>query len=174
MTAYPTVFDLIADLAQKAGVRLILIGGFAVNAYGVARTTQDVDFLIRDEDYSAFHEAFEKQGFHEVFRNNLFARFEHSTRSEMPVDILFLDDATFDSVWKGGKTVSLHGCSFATPSLDHLIALKLHAVKQGGERREWKDLDDILNLVSENKFDDAKLKKLCLKFGPPGVYEMLL
>ena len=42
---YSTVFDLIANISQGAGVRVILIGGFAVNAYDFARNTRDVDFL---------------------------------------------------------------------------------------------------------------------------------
>ena len=41
----PTVFDLMADAARQANVQLILIGGFAVNAYGYARNTLDVSVV---------------------------------------------------------------------------------------------------------------------------------
>lgn len=170
----PNVFDLIAEAAKKADVRLVLIGGFAVNAYGVTRNTQDVDFLIEEAQYPALCETFLAQGFKEVFRNDLFARFQNQSDFLMPVDILFLDARTFNDVWRDGRTVSFHGVEFKAPSLEHLIALKLHAVKQGGERREWKDLEDILSLISENHFDLAKFHVLCQKFGPSGVYEMIL
>lgn len=171
---HPTVFDHIAEASQKAGVRLILIGGFAVNAHGVARHTQDVDFLIDENEYSVFHDHFSSLGYQEIFRNNLFSRFENKASGVMPVDVLFLDDKTFKSIWDKGMEARMHGHVFRTPSLNHLIALKLHALKQGGERREWKDLDDIFKLVSENKFGMKELHELCQKFGPSDAYEMIL
>lgn len=36
----------------KAGVRHMLIGGLAVGAYGYARATKDVDFVVGDEAFS--------------------------------------------------------------------------------------------------------------------------
>ncbi len=169
-----TIFELIAEAGKKANAHLILIGGFAVNEHGYARSTQDVDFLIREEGYPAIREALASLGLHEVFRNDLFARFEDAKKLLIPLDILFLDPVTFAAVWGASLEVTVRGVRFRIPSLEHLIALKLHAIKQGGERREWKDLTDVLNLVLENRFDPAKLKTLCEKFGPSDVYEMIL
>jgi len=44
----PTLRDLIrlCDALNRAGCRYILIGGFAVNYYGLDRATHDIDFLV--------------------------------------------------------------------------------------------------------------------------------
>lgn len=46
---YPTIFHLISYILQKAGVGVVLIGGFAVNHYKVTRQTVDIDFLCTKE-----------------------------------------------------------------------------------------------------------------------------
>ncbi len=44
----PTLRDLIrlCDALNRAGCRYVLIGGFAVNYYGLDRATHDIDFLV--------------------------------------------------------------------------------------------------------------------------------
>ena len=44
----PTLRDLtrLCDALNRAGCRYILIGGFAVNYYGLDRATHDIDFLV--------------------------------------------------------------------------------------------------------------------------------
>ena len=44
--------DLVA-LFEKYEVQYALIGGYAVIYYGVIRTTQDIDFLIKPEPHNA-------------------------------------------------------------------------------------------------------------------------
>ena len=173
---YPNVFDLIAEVSQKAGVRLILIGGFAVNACGAARNTQDVDFLITEADYHKLKGLLSAQGYEETVRTDVFVKQACRDRDAMPIDFLFVDSHTFESIWREGKKGTVSGHSFMMPSLLHLIALKLHAIKQGSKDRVWKDLPDIVNLVISNRMDvlSPDFKEVCRKYGPEGIFQKIL
>ena len=172
---YSTVFDLIAGIAQEMGVRLILIGGFAVNALGYARNTLDVDFLISEEDYRKLKGPLSAQGYAEIVRTDVFAKQVHKDRESMPIDLLFVDPNTFEMIWLGGGEATVSGHRFKMPSLLHLIALKLHAIKQGSKDRVWKDLPDIINLVIANRVDvsSSDFIEICSKFGPEGIHQKI-
>ena len=171
----PTVFDLIAHVAQETGARLILIGGFAINAYGVARNTLDVDFLISEADYQKLKGPLLAQGYEETVRTEVFVKQTHKDRGAMPIDLLFVDPNTFEMIWRGGGETTISGHKFKTPSLLHLIALKLHAIKKGSKDRFWKDLPDIINLVVANRMDvsSSNFVEICRKFGPEGIHQKI-
>jgi hypothetical protein len=65
---YPTVFHLISTKFKKAEIPSVLIGGFALNYYGVTRQTADVDFLITEEDITKALRLLEKAGYKQRFR----------------------------------------------------------------------------------------------------------
>ncbi|MBI4028504.1 MAG: hypothetical protein HY360_26190 [Verrucomicrobia bacterium] len=43
---FKTLLSLVAEEFPKAGIRYMLIGGFAVSHHGVSRNTLDMDFLV--------------------------------------------------------------------------------------------------------------------------------
>jgi predicted nucleotidyltransferase len=74
------------------------------------------------------------------------------------------------------KEVQIEDLSFLVPCLDHLLALKLHALKHGPSRRGYKDLMDVLSLVDANRIDvrSDKFRSLCHKYGDAKIYERIL
>ena len=48
-----TVFEVVARRLPKVGLDCLMIGGHAVNHYGVIRATQDIDFMIAATDADA-------------------------------------------------------------------------------------------------------------------------
>jgi len=48
MNVFEESADIVFTLFQKHGVRYLLVGGLAVNYYGVARATGDIDLWIED------------------------------------------------------------------------------------------------------------------------------
>lgn len=61
------------------------------------------------------------------------------------------------------------------PSVNTLIALKLHALKNNFKLRENKDLSDIIELIRINKisYKTKEFKELCLKFGTEEIYQKI-
>ena len=173
---YRTLFHMLSCKLKEAGIPPVLIGGYAVNAHKVTRQTLDVDLLMTEDDYRRLLPPLRHAGCEEVLHGRLFARIRHPALSLMEVDMVFVDGKTRDGVVKEGKEVELEGEKFFVPSLNHLFALKLHAMKQNIRRRGFRDLQDILDLANANGVDIEKpeFRDLFLKYGPQEIYEEIL
>lgn len=173
---YPNIFHLISDIFTKAKVSCVLIGGFAVNYYKVSRQTADIDFLITRDDFQKISSLLEEKGFKKDDIQEVFARLIGKESYLMDVDFMFVDKETLHKIGQAGKEISIAGQKFIVPSLNHLIALKLHAIKYNPKIREYKDLADIIDLIRTNKLNvkDAELKNLCLKYGTEELYKKIL
>lgn len=172
---YPTVFDLIAGEFEKAGVAYALVGGFAVNAYHVSRQTADVDLLIAADNLEKAGQALEASGYRKVAFADVVARFEGDGKRLMDIDLLLVDAVTLKRVCEDGKMIKIAGNEFRVPSLRHLIAMKLHAIKSDPSKRWVKDLPDIVALMKKNGLSlaDPDMTELCKKFGTFDVLEKL-
>jgi hypothetical protein len=167
-----SAFSLMSDLIQRTGISCILIGGFAVNFYKVTRQTADIDFLITKEDFSKISAFLTESGYQTISSQDNFSQLQSSQASLMDVDFMFVDKDTLVQIKQAGREIKISEQMFFVPSLNHLIALKLHAIKYNSRIRLTKDLPDIINLVRINKIDvkDAGFKELCLKYGTEDVY----
>lgn len=174
--ANSTIFHLISKLSNKAGVTCVLIGGFAVNYYKVTRQTVDVDFLITKEDFDKISDDLQKAGFELDFIQEVFARFKSNKYYLTDIDFMFVDRETLDKIIKSGKEASIARQKFIVPSLETLIALKLHAIKYNRKLREYKDLPDIINLIRTNRlnYKNKGFRELCLKYGTEELYKKII
>lgn len=173
---YPTIFHLLSDVFTKADAASVLIGGFAVNYYKVSRQTADVDFLITKEDFEMIRNLLEEKGFKKDYEEVVFARLIGDKPYMMDIDFMFVDKDTLDKIINEGKKISIARQKFIVPSLNHLIALKLHAIKHNPKIREYKDLPDVIQLIRINKLSvkDSEFKALCLKYGTEELYNKIL
>lgn len=175
---YDTPFDLISIECKKAGVPVILIGGFAINFYKVSRETADIDFLIDQNDYGRIRMILTEAGYDEVYTEKVFARFSNKADQLhfLDIDFMFVDRATLSEMIQNGKEITIAKNTFIVPSLNHLLALKLHSIKHNPGQREYKDLLDILNLVKGNNVDfkSKDFEKLCLKYGTKALFEKII
>ncbi len=172
---YPTIFHLISSICEKTNVSCVLIGGFAVNYYKVTRQTADVDFLIIKKDFERILGLLEEEGFKQDYSQEVFARIKSTKSYLMDIDFMFVDKETLDKIIKEGKQISIARQKFIVPSLFHLIALKMHAIKYNPKIREYKDLLDIIELIKVNKINTKtnEFKSLCLKYGTEELYKKL-
>lgn len=173
---YPTVFHLVSYVCSSKNISLCLIGGFAVNYYKVTRQTIDVDFLITKSDFDKILSLLIDEGFKQDYTQEVFARLTTGKPYLMDLDFMFVDKETLDKIIQEGNQISIARKKFIVPSLLHLIALKLHAIKYNPKIREYKDLADILELIKVNKIDikDNEFKNLCLKYGREELYHKIL
>jgi hypothetical protein len=173
---YPNIFHLIFDIFHKSKAKAILIGGFAVNHYKIARQTADMDFLITKEDYERIDDLLQNEGYRPYYTHEIFIRLKNRESSFFDLDFMFIEKETFQKIKKAGHEIIISGKKFTIPSLDHLIALKLHSIKHNPKNREFRDLPDIINLIRTNKVDykSESFKELCLKFGNEDLYLKIL
>ena len=173
---YPTVFHLLSDIFVKNNISCVLVGGFAVNYYKVSRQTADVDFLITKEGFEMILNLLEEKGFKKDYEQETFAKLLGNRLYMMDIDFMFVDKDTLDKVINGGKEIFIAGQKFIVPSLDHLIALKLHAIKYNPKIREYRDLPDVIQLIRINGLNvkDVEFKNLCFKYGTEELYNKIL
>jgi predicted nucleotidyltransferase len=171
---YLNKFELVSTEMQRKKVSCILIGGFAINFYNVVRQTVDIDFLITKNDFEKILPALHVQGYKVMRQSEVFANLESSDRHLLALDYMFIDQDVFGKILKDGRKVQIAKGKFTIPSLNHLIALKLHSIK-GNPKRELKDLPDIVGLIENNGVDvrSKSFEQLCLKYGNPGLLEKI-
>ena len=164
----------IIDLFWRSQIPFLVIGGHAVNLYNVHRTTQDVDCMVAASDKPAVAAMLVERGFVESPQEAGFSRFRHSSLSYPVVDVMQVNEATWSKMWPVRKETELFGVPVSVPALPHLIALKLHAIKQNPARL-LKDGSDITQLVSTKPglLDAGELKALCERYAPAGFFETM-
>lgn len=169
------IFRLISNIVEETGIRCVLIGGFAVNYYKVARQTADVDFLITEDDFEKILGMLKKEGFEVEYRNEVFAGLSGTEGYIMGLDFMFVEEGTLDKIIKESEVASIGKQQLLVPSVQHLIALKLHAMKHN-VKRQYKDLLDIIELIKVNKINatSVEFRELCLKYGSEELYKKIL
>lgn len=173
---YPTIFHLISETFSKAGISAILIGGFAVNYYKVTRQTADIDFLVTEEDFEKAAILLKRAGYKKDYVQQNFARLKDNRVYLMDIDFIFVDKSTFEKIIETGKIITIAGQKFTVPSVEHLIALKLHSIKNNPKLRENKDMADIIELIKANKTEikEGSFRETCLKYGSRQLYAKIL
>jgi predicted nucleotidyltransferase len=173
--SYPTVFDLIAAEFEKTGIHYVLAGGFAVNVHHVTRQTLDVDLLIALDDLEKASSALQAVGYRTGLESPVVARFKGDGKLLLDIDLMLIDPGTMQKILDKSKKATISGHSFKVLSLEHLIAMKFHAIKNDPESREPKDLLDIIQLVRRNGMDlgGAELRRLCEGYGTPELFKKI-
>jgi predicted nucleotidyltransferase len=169
------IFEAVSEKFGVGKIPCAIIGGVAINFYHYTRNTTDVDFIICHDDLTQAMQALEGLGYRLAHQQDTFAQMETNDPNLVDVDLMFVDKATMDAILATAREVRIRGKNFFIPSLDNLIALKLHSCK-ASKRRELKDLLDIVMLIQVNKVDVAAdgFKELCLKFGNDYLYQKII
>ncbi len=148
-------FATLCEQAATGGLPFLVIGGNAVIAYGYQRQTLDIDLFVREKDRRAWDSLILPLGYWPRHIHAVFHMY-HPTRAGLPpVDLMLVDDTTFAKFSADAAPSTLEKTPVLIPSLPHLIALKLHALKFGGEHRHARDQLDVAELVRLNKVDLA-------------------
>jgi hypothetical protein len=145
--------DRLARRLEQLGIPFAVAGGFALGAYGYRRVTEDIDILVRKEDWHRFKDASLGLGYTEVFTGSKAVRdVEDGVRVEplftgaypgdgKPKSIVFPDPADAKSAVRGGR--------FPVLTLERLIELKI-AAGMTARGRQLKDYADAVELIRKN------------------------
>jgi hypothetical protein len=162
-----SVLQCLGEIQRRFKVPLMVIGGWAVQGHGYSRNTVDVDCMIATDSSQAMQSALAHFGFEEIDSFPQFTRFKQRSGLYPLLDVMFVSADIFRRMSAQGKEITLDGAVLLIPSLHHLFALKLHAIKNNPDRA--KDVEDIRQLILANPgvVTADSFKELCEKFGPP-------
>ncbi len=147
-----SIFGFIADLFHRHHVQGLLVGGYALVANKVQRTTFDIDFMMTAEDCAKLEAELLTAGYTVFSRVEAFIQFKANQAGLRDLDFLLTDAHTLERLITEGLKVQIAGEQFIAPSPRHLIAMKLHSIG-GNRKREMKDLPDVVQLMIANDID---------------------
>jgi len=167
------LFETIDIETRKRQLQFLIIGGLAINQYGYSRETADLDLLVCSDDRAKWLELFAAFGYQIFNDGGPFVQFSPPEQNAWPVDLMLVQKKTFEPMGAASREVDFYGVSARIPSLEHLIALKLHALKNTRLHRFLKDFLDVENLIRINQIDLASepMRQLFLKYGTAELYE---
>ncbi|AKA35315.1 nucleotidyl transferase AbiEii/AbiGii toxin family protein [Flagellimonas lutaonensis] len=141
--------DTFIKIANKFGVRMIMVGGGAVNFHGYQRHSADVDFWIdtADENLEKLIKVFDEMGYQiDDFPDQVKNREQNISVKFSPVDLNlelitnFSVNKSFEEVFDSSEIVTVdNGLTWRVLSLTDLISSKLKSSRP-------KDLLDIQEL----------------------------
>lgn len=170
-----SALEQIQRQAGECGLRFVLIGGLAVIEHGYARLTSDIDLLILRDDRQKWRELLTAFGYQLSSEGDAFQQFDAGKEAIWPLDLMLVGADTFAGLFATASQVTVQGARVMLVSLEHLIALKLHVLKQARLHRFLKDFQDVIELVRINHVDlhsDA-MRGLFLRYGTEDLYEKL-
>jgi hypothetical protein len=170
------IFDQLSRAAEERGLKFLVIGGHAVIAHGYARTTFDLDLLVERARSAAWEELLLSLNYSVHARHETFIQFNTPSPRNWPVDLMLASAETFAGMWGEAGKARVESVTVRIPSLRHLLALKLHVLKQDLGHRAVKDMNDVVQLVDLNGLDvrAGEFRQLCLRYGNGSLYEKLV
>jgi len=160
---------------EDRGMPFLVIGGHAINSYGISRQTGDLDLLVRKSDKAAWEELMSKLEYLPGQNDERFARYRPQSLAAWPIDFMFVDDQTFARMLSQAVEAQFGPARARIPSARHLATLKIHALKHYHEHRFARDFSDLVSLLRSGKtgIKEEDLRELCLKYADLSLFEKL-
>jgi hypothetical protein len=160
---------------EDKAMPFLVIGGHAVNAYGISRQTGDLDFVVPLTSKEKWEALLAKLHYKVGQNDQTFARFSPDTITSWPIDLMFVDDSTFEKMYQDSAIHIFGPASARVISARHLIALKIHALKVFQEHRYAKDFTDIICLLKSGSavLSDEELQAMCVRYANIELYHKL-
>ncbi len=122
---------------------MAVIGGVALAVYGYPRLTLDLDIVTDAGAQDPLVAMLESAGFATLHRSAGYSNHRHLDRSRGRVDVMYVRGETAEQLFASIRDLpGPGGQQIAVPKPEHLIAMKLQAIKDAPERT-WQDLADI-------------------------------
>ena len=168
------LLQLLDAKAYKLKLPYLIVGGHAINAYGYSRQTGDLDVLVRSADLKKWKNFITTDlGYTLYHEQTAFAQFSPPVLEAWPIDLMLVNDKTFDKLFSASKEIVISGRIYRVPAIEHLVSMKLHALKQGDAERRLKDLTDVIQLLKQSSIGvhSDEFRQLCQKYATLEVYE---
>ena len=101
----------ISKCAADAGIPFLVIGGYAVLAYGYTRMTDDLDLIVQRGRRERWGKLFEEFGM--TVKNDAvtFLQLDSKDDKTMGVDLMFVSEAAFDLMSRTAMELTVAGVS---------------------------------------------------------------
>lgn len=152
------VLERIASFLGERQQPFAVVGGVALAAYGIARTTIDLDLVVdaaAQDDLVRFMEA---EGYRTLHRSAGYSNHLHDDPRLGRVDFVYVRDETSCRLFAEVRELpGPLGRTVAVPRPEHLAAMKVQAMKDD-PTRTFQEMADLRALLVRPEVDRAEIR----------------
>lgn len=153
--------------------QLAVIGGYGLIAYGIERATFDLDLLVETEVQDELIAFLESLGYATLHRSAGYSNHLHSSAELGRLDFVYADKDTAHRVFAAAEIRPIVGdLLLPVPRPEHLIAMKVQAIKNDPTRR-LQDLADIQRLARLPNTDRVEVRGYFDRLGLEALFNEL-
>ena len=137
---------------------------------GYIRNTIDLDLLVPEHSRSEWLSLLRELGYRFFHGTASFAQFESRDKTGPPVDLMFVEQQTWEKLLEGANEMRLGSEAVLLPRPEYLVALKLHAAASPTRSKPEVDWEDIRQIVQICRLDptEESFRALILRYGGEG------
>lgn len=155
---FSNVIGEIAGFLQRENARFALAGAFALQAYGLARATSDVDFVTEAAVRDRLVAFLESLGYETLHASSGYSNHLHPEAEMGRVDLIYVDAETAGRLFgHPGTSIRLGGHLLLVPRAEHIAAMKVHAMKND-PGRALQEMADIAFLLQLDGVDEDEIR----------------
>jgi hypothetical protein len=144
---FAAALDRVDGILRSGRWRWAVTGGVALAAYGNPRVTLDLDIVTEAAAQPAVVASLEAAGYETLYRSSGFSNHLHADREWGRLDFIYVDAATAGKLFANLRDIAgPAGRAIKVPRPEHLIAMKVHAIKNTPQRA-LQDLADVSYLL---------------------------
>jgi hypothetical protein len=162
---YGRVYASIADFLKGEGFPVAVVGAFALHAFGITRATQDLDLVTHVEARARLVTHLESLGYETLYVSAGYSNHLHQDPALGRVDLVYVSGETQRLLFAGCRErFSLGGHAVLVPRAEHLVAMKVQAIKND-PARSFQDMADIRSLLLLPDIDHAEVERYFVRAG---------
>ena len=156
-------WDAVEAFLVERGFRVAVIGGVALTAYGHPRMTLDLDLVTDVAAQDPLIAFLERLAFVTLHRSAGYSNHRHPDRGR--IDFMYVRNSTADRIFAGARELTgPGGRTIPVPKPEHLIAMKVQAMKDAPERA-FQDLADVAYLLRLDAVDRDEVRGYFVRAG---------
>jgi len=158
---------------EATGTRWMLAGGFAVAAWGSARTTLDLDLLLDEGARGALLPRIVAEGFEAYNDTEGFTNLEHPDPALGRLDLLWVEGSTSERLFSAAVSrTGPDGLPVLVPAPEHLVSMKVKAIRNK-PIRVFRDSEDLRVLLNRPEVDQNEARETFERNGLLELYNRL-
>lgn len=162
---FAKVIDAIVGFLEGEGAPFALAGAFALHAYGLSRATVDLDFVVESTVRERLVTFLESLGYQTLHASAGYSNHLHPDPAMGRVDFIYVAGETSRRLFAArGGTLRSGQRELPVPRAEHLVAMKVHAMKND-PGRALQDMADIRFLIQLPGVDEEEIRGYFEKAG---------
>jgi len=162
---FAAVLDRLAAFLEERRQPYAVVGGVALAAYGIVRTTIDLDLAVDRSVQEELVRFMETLGYATLYRSEGYSNHGHADEDRGRVDFVYLRGETSRSLFAAVRRVAgPRDRLVPVPSPEHLAAMKIQAMRDDPSRT-WQEMADVRALVGLPDVDRAAVRESFARCG---------